>query len=348
MESAIPDHLLCPRQRPARIADGFRPPGRAVVPRFAESVSAVSVAYFGLQHPPPRLTDGAWSAATWLIDQLQTADGPGHMDVTEFTDGAGFRNLLWACYWPGRGVEPWWQRIGHRWTGDASLFPKLGRFAEIFTPTVDRIDALTDGAALHGLARLAGRTSGPVLEQGYWGAMRDRIALSQTDAMTPHGRFELLAEGDLLKVHPPANLCVMRTSQDWSAAGAAERAAYFDELEPTMKAGTDLLQVSGASLGCVCSRYTWPIGGTRENQGASFGMSIWRSLIDLERWAESHPMHQAGHEASVRHAARFGTASQISRYHEVLVPSERQVRFEYRNCHRATGVLTAVATPGAR
>jgi len=343
MESAIPDHLLRPRLRHARVADDFRPPGRAVVPRFDASVTSVSVACLGLQHSPMSLNEVAASPSAWLGAQLQADDGPRQFDLAEFIDGTGHRNLLWSAYWLDDGFEPWWQRVGHRWTGDATLFPTtfpaLGRFAEIFTPSVDRIEAITDGEPLHGLASLASRLSGPVREQGYWGSMRDRIALSQTDAMAPQGEFRAQVDGPRITLQAPANLCVIRTGQDWSEAGPIERAAYLERIAPTMRSSTDLLQSSGAAFACLCSRHAWPLDGRGTRRDASFGLSLWRSLADLERWAEVQPTHLASYVGSVRHAERFGAATRFSRYHEVLVPAAQQARFEYRHCHAGTGVL---------
>lgn len=58
--------------------------------------------------------------------------------------------------------------------------------------------------------------SGEVQEHAYWGGMRDRIPLSQTDAMTPGGAPELIRAGARLRVVAHDNLCLIRSGQDWS------------------------------------------------------------------------------------------------------------------------------------
>jgi aldoxime dehydratase len=68
-------------------------------------------------------------------------------------------------------------------------------------------------------------------------------------------------------------------------------------------------------------------------------MSIWRSLSDLERWAEGHYAHLMSYVRSVQHGTRHGASAKLSRYHEVLVPTSDQIQMEYRNCHGKTGVL---------
>lgn len=360
METAIPKHLLRERSRQPRAGgvheagDGSdqapvhssghspgRVVGRAVVPRFAESVTAVSVVYLGLQHQDGCCLDQVAEAQAWLTQLLQGPGGPGHYEVSVFTDGAGHANVLFACYWLNHAFNAWWQGGGDQWTRSDALFPGIGRYAEIFQPTVDRIEAITDGIELHGLSRLAGEVSGPVREQSYWGAMRDRMALSQTDAMAAVGSFSRVSEGSLVRVLAPANLCVIRTGQDWSGGDSAEQADYLAKVEPTMKASTDLLDSSGLQFGCLCNRYAWLQDQAGTAKAATFGMSIWRSLAHLERWAEGHFNHLASYVSSVKHAERYGAATRLSRYHEVLVPAAEQMVFEYRNCHGGTGLLMA-------
>lgn len=343
MESAIPEHLRRPRTRHARISESHRPVGQGVVPRFAESESRVSIAHLGIQYRLGERASEVDEALRWLVDQLRTGDGLSCVDRAAFVDGAGYHNQLLTSYSTGDAFDRWWQSVGHRWTGDPSPVPELGRFAEIFQPTMDRVEAIAEGVVWHGLTRLAGKVSGPVREQGYWGSMRDRIPLSQTDALSPSGNFRCTKEGSLIRVQVPSDLCLIRTGQDWSLGGQEERKAYIDHIEPTMKASMDLLDASGLRLGCLCNRYAWVLGEEGSTRHETFGMSVWHSLEHLERWAESHFNHLASYLGAVRHGQRFGVETQLSRYHEVIVPTAEQVTLEYRNCHEKTGLLTAMA-----
>lgn len=344
MESGIPPHLLRTRTLPARLRPGFRATGQAVVPRFDATVTELSVAYLGLQQPPGQAPDAMLPAQQWLLSLLEDEAGPQHHDRSRFLDTSGHSHILFACYWTGPGFERWWQRLGHRWTRDTTQFQDLGRFAEVFVPSVDRVEAITDGLALHGLGRLAGRTSAAVIEQGYWGAMRDRLPIAQTDAMNPGGSFARHTQGRLTVLEPPSNLCVIRTGQDWSQALPAEQAAYLTRIEPSMKASSDLLSSQGARFGCLAHRYAWMIDADGRSTNTTFGLSIWRSLSQLELWAESHFTHLDSYVGALQHGERHGAAGRFSRYHEVLVPDATQARFEYLNCHAATGVM-ATAGP---
>lgn len=347
MESAIPEHLRRTRTRQTRISSSHRPLGRGVVPRFDDAQTHVCTAYLGIQHRHgawPQAADEAWR---WLLDSLRADGGAFTIDSAVFVDRTGHGHRLLACYSAGEVFDRWWRRTGHRWTADAHSTPQVGRFAEIFRPTMDRLEAIAEGAVWHGLTRLAGRVSGPVQEQGYWGAMRDRLALSQTDAMAPEGEFKCWVEGSLIRVRPPSNLCLMRTGQDWSQGGAQERQSYLAHIEPTMKASMDLLDASGPNLGGLCNRYAWVLGEEGRTRSETFGMSVWRSLEHLERWAEVHYSHLASYLGAVRHAQQFGDDAAFSRYHEVIVPAADQVTLEYRNCHEETGLLPA-ALAGSR
>jgi aldoxime dehydratase len=56
--------------------------------------------------------------------------------------------------------------------------------------------------------------SGLVQEHAYWGGARDRITLSQTDALAPAGMPRVVAEGASRRVLPQDNLCLIRSGQD--------------------------------------------------------------------------------------------------------------------------------------
>lgn len=339
MESAIPAHLLRQRTRFGRAGIQPNSNGVAVVPRFDAAISKVTVAYLGLQLPQDPDAAEASQAQDWLQHALGSKDGAGHFERSRFVDATGCVNLLFACYWAEDQFDAWWTRIGSRWTRDAAWLTGVGRFAEILDPSIDRLEAITDGLVLHGLSSLARKTSAPVREQGYWGAMRDRIPLSQTDALLPEGSFLRAEIGSLVVVQAPSNLCVINTGQDWSLGEETERRDYRDLIEPTMQSSMDVLNRSGAAFGCLCSRYAWLLDETGKTKEATYGMSIWRSLSHLERWAEGHYTHLTSYVKSVQHGTRHGAAAKLSRYHEVVVPTEQQVRLEYRNCHPRTGVL---------
>ena len=53
MESAIPEHLRCPRTRPAGFAPGHVPPNPAYTARFSEVQRQMTMAFVGAQYRDP-------------------------------------------------------------------------------------------------------------------------------------------------------------------------------------------------------------------------------------------------------------------------------------------------------
>ena len=80
------------------------------------------------------------------------------------------------------------------WTGKAR--EGIGTFIEVLRPSVERHETLFSSLGRpEGVAAIADGMSGEVQEHAYWGGMRDRIPLSQTDAMAPAGNPELIRDG---------------------------------------------------------------------------------------------------------------------------------------------------------
>jgi hypothetical protein len=57
-----------------------------------------------------------------------------------------------------------------------------GWFLEVLSPTVDRFETVfADKQVPEGAAYMRERVSGELLKHGYWGSMRDRLAVTQDD-----------------------------------------------------------------------------------------------------------------------------------------------------------------------
>jgi aldoxime dehydratase len=74
----------------------------------------------------------------------------------------------------------------------------------------------------------------------------------------------------------------------------------------------------------------------------TFGMGWWRSLADLERWAESHPTHVAIFGVAMRYLSTLGPTARLRLYHEVSVVPDGEAFFEYVDCRPGTGLLGAL------
>jgi aldoxime dehydratase len=186
--------------------------------------------------------------------------------------------------------------------------------------------------------------SGEVQEHAYWGGMRDRIPLSQTSEMAPAGSASAVRDGSRVQVIPHDNLCLIRSGQDWGDTEATERKMYLEDVEPVLREGMDFLRDNGRSIGCYANRYMTVVASDGTPTEKSYGMSWWKSLAALERWAESHPTHVRIFGAAMKYLSTLGPAAKLRLYHEVTVARADEQFFEYVNCHPQTGMLNAVGS----
>lgn len=341
MESAIPAHLTTLRSRHRRVPDDYRPPYPSYVARHKPTVSRVVMAYFGLQYrgEPPQAAAGALAE---LAARFGGEDGPSHWDRAQDVDQAGFSNVISAAYWDDVArFDRWFAAAREAWTGGSG--DGVGRFIEVLRPGVTRYETLFSSPDRpEGIAVVADGISGEVQEHAYWGGMRDRIPLSQTDEMAPRGEPTLVRDGSRLRLVAGDNLCLIRSGQDWSDTEASERKMYLEDVEPVLKEGMEFLRVEGGSIGCYANRYMRVLDGQGRPTEKSFGQSWWKSLAALERWAESHPTHVRIFGAAMKYLSTLGPAAKLRLYHEVTVVAAEEQFFEYQNCHPRTGMLAAV------
>ena len=222
MESAIPRHLENPRTRHKRVPDDYQPPYPSFVARYRPGVSRVVMAYFGVQHrgtAPVAATEALADIARYFA----AAGGPSHWDRAHYVDQAGYETVVSVGYWDDIArFDAWFEAAREAWTGRQR--EGIGTFVEVLRPIVARHETLFSSPdRTEGVASIAGGMSGEVQEHAYWGGMRDRIPLSQTDAMAPGGAPELIRDGARLRVTAHDNLCLIRSGQDWSDTEASER-----------------------------------------------------------------------------------------------------------------------------
>lgn len=342
LESSIPEHLRVERGCPRRTgAAEFVPPYPSFVARWRPGVRQVAMLYLGLQWRGA--TPAPESALRELGGWLAAADGPRHWDRAREVDAAGFTNLVTVAYWDDpTAFERWFAACGRGWTDGSLSAPGIGTYAEALRPRVERFETLfSANDRTEGLALLAEAMSGEVREHAYWGGMRDRIALSQTDTLPARGSPRVERDGARRRVFGGDNLCLIRSGQDWADTQSVEREMYLRDVEPVLRQGMDFLRGSGLPIGCFANRYLRVVDADGRDTDKSYGMSWWRDLAALERWAESHPTHVAIFAAAMRYLSRLGPAAKLKLYHEVTVATEQEQFFEYLNCHEATGMLRA-------
>ena len=344
MESAIPPHLEVTRTRHRRVPDGYKPPYPSFVARHRPLVEKVVMAYFGIQHagdaPPARA-----AALDWIANAFAAADGPRHWDRAIYTDEVDYSNIVSVAYWDDqKAFERWFSSVRESWTGGKHNGARLGTFIEVLCPSVASYETLFSSLGrLEGVAALADGMSGEIMEHAYWGGMRDRIPLSQTSELAPAGSPSIVRDGTRLRVKPHENICLIRSGQDWSDTESSERKMYLEDVEPVLCAGMNFLRDEGISVGCFTNRYKTVLDRDGRPTEKTYGMSWWKSLAALERWAESHPTHVRIFGAAMNYLSSLGPAAKLRLYHEVTVAPVVDQFFEYLNCHQQTGMLKAAA-----
>ena len=342
MDSAIPTHLQCPRTRARKIADDYVPPYPSMVARFGPLTKQVVMAYFGLQVHGETIGGDANTKFKDIEAAFGKSGGPGHWDRARYVDEAGYLNVISIGYWDvPADFDAWFDRHGATWTAANGTKPGFGSFTEVVRPTVERFETLFSSTVPEGIAVLASGFSDTVQEHAYWGGARDRLPLSQTDELAPSGAPQVIENGLLRTVVPHENLCLIRSGQDWSATEAEERRMYLDDVEPVLRAGMDFLRDEGWQIGCFSNRYMTVIDDAGRPVQKTFGLSWWRSLEALERWAQSHPTHVAIFGAAMKYLGELGPAAKLRLYHEVTVAAASEQQFKYFNCHPRTGMLRA-------
>jgi aldoxime dehydratase len=351
MESAIPPHLRCPRSRMKRIEDDYVPPYPAWAARGRVDLQQVVMGYFGIQWRDPGLHDRAHTMLGRIASTFGLTDGPSHHDRAHFVDSAGYDTLITVAYWSDPGRYARWKNlteVADWWDSDERLTQGLGYFREIVCPRVERFETLfSTPDRLEGVGVVMGaRSDGDIQEHGYWGAMRDRFPLSQTDSMTPSGKLVPSISSGLghrVRVSGHENVALIRSGQEWTDTKGQERTLYLEQMEPTLRAGMNFLRDSGSRIGCYVNRYMQHLDTAGRPVEKSFGLSFWRSLSDMEVWAEKHPTHLAIFGTFMRIVQQLQFQLDLRLYHEVSVLTGDEQEYEYINCHTGTGMLREAA-----
>ncbi|SEH56930.1 MULTISPECIES: phenylacetaldoxime dehydratase family protein [unclassified Leifsonia] len=349
LESAIPAHLRVEGSRSPRGDDGRTPPYPSYSARFPETVRAVACAFLGVQSARP-LSTAARAASAEIWELCSGENGPSSRERATHTDEQGFDNLVIIAYWDDvEAYRRWFTGNRDSVIGSNAELADHGRWIEAVTPAATGLETLYSSNTFpEGVAQVAADGfSADIREHGYWGSMRDRLPRSQTETLDPEGAPSVPGGSGIIHVEPHENLAIIRSGQDWSGCEQPERDSYFGDVEPHLRAGMDFLTAGGSSIGCYANRYLTSTGADGGLLPQTFGLSFWRSLEDLERWASSHPTHLAIFGSAMRFLqANAGARLRLS--HEVYVLRREEQHFEYHNCHPTTGMLGAARSDNGR
>lgn len=319
----------------------WRPPAPAWESRWEDSGDPLVTGCFGIQGDSPSLLDA------WVASAFTGTHAPLAFDQGAFVDAKGVANHLYIAYWRRSAYESWWRLDGASgWWGDQRrLMEDVGYWRELFTMPFDRFETLHSTTDPHGVGVSANGMEGPIEEHGYAGAMRDRIPCSDGDDLRGVADMHeaLSAErsdgGRRVLVRPPANMCVIRSGQNWSCCDEEQKTWYLEQLHPVLLEGMRYLRDNPIESNCYSLRFVdqkdaaW--GATEQSFGLGYGMDVHA----FEDWAKSHPTHLAIFEGFLNMAAAFGENLQLRLWHEVTALPWHGCEFEYIDCHSETGLL---------
>ena len=370
-ESAIPEHLRADRTVPARMPEGYAPPFPAFASHFPKKAADLVMAVIGAQYASQDDVDGVAREKLEAFAASKVENAPTYHDWASVTDPNGSYNLTMIAYWPSRdayeswatgsGFKSWWEGIdpaaeeeegGHGW------------FLEIFFPSVDRLETVfSHPGAPEGVAYLQESQAGPIKEHIYWGSMRDRLPVSQTDALegtkdapqsttsSPSSPSSSSSNDNnkRIRVHGQKNLAVIRSGQDVSTTLPEELELYNADLAPVLKRGMDFLRDQGDDVGCHSCRFMDVVSPATlaADKKRTFGLAYFDDLASLEAWSREHPTHLAIFGGFMQYAQRLQGNISLRLFHEVLVLTPEQQYFEYVGCHPATGMLRTARAAAA-
>jgi heme-degrading monooxygenase HmoA len=251
------------------------------------------------------------AGAAGFAELTALLDGVRH-DVVESDDQEGARNRIALAYWDDLDAHDAWaaQPAVRAWWEES----EVGRWREVCTVAPERIETLhSDGELGPGQGSAQLSLIAPTDVHEYPGAMRDRMAISRSDPLA-------------------RDLCFIRTAQDWTGCGPAERARYLEHVEPTLRRGAEYLASEPEESGCLSARFAREPGRDR-----SCVLAWFRSLADLERWTHSHPTHLSILSEFFALVEQGGGQIELALWHEVFTLPPGAARLEYRDCHPQTG-----------
>lgn len=356
LESAIPSHLQVERTCPARMPANYEPAFPAMCARLPERTTDLVMAIVGVQYQEAKSAkerNGLSHILSFATAKATTAS-PRHFDIAAVTDETGAYNECMIAYWDQKSLfEEWKTESGFSnwWEGLDPKSQNCGWFQEVFFPSVDRYETLysnlMNGKEIEGGGSLGTGVSGLIREHVYWGSMRDRLAISQTNELKgkpldPPAPVD--TKNERVRVHGKANLAVIRSGQDWSQTSPEEHKLYVETMHPVLIEGMNFLRDEGKSIGCYCCRLMDVLDPKSKKSGneMTFGLAYWNELKSLEDWSKEHQTHLNIFGGFLKYVKKLDFNITLHLYHEVLVLQPEQQFFEYVGCHEMTGMLAGL------
>lgn len=355
LESAIPKNLQQQRTTAVSTPENYEPPFPAYCARFPENTKELVMAIVGAQYASPADHDGAAiSQLSGFMKNSPDADTrPSFWELTSVTDSTGAYNIAVIAYWPNKASYTQWTAVSGFQAWWDSINPEKERhgwFLEVFFPSIERFETVfSDNEFPEGAANMRSSVSGPMKEHGYFGSMRDRLPISQTDKLVGEtGHFSKNPAGHRsprrVRVPGKHNLAVIRSGQDWSNTLPTERTLYIETMQPVLTKGMNFLRDQGEEVGCYSCRLMDVIDPVsfKANKDRTFGLAYFDDLSSLEGWSKRHKTHLDIFGGLLQYMKRLNYNISLRLFHEVLVLTPEQQWFEYIGCHDKSGMLVSL------
>ena len=332
-----------PQRNKNNMPEGFEPPVPAWAADWAGKATSLTTTLFAVQGT---LTD---TMRGWVSSALYDIEfAPELVDIAQFTDLKGIVNTVYIAYWRNDHYDRWWSNpaVAQWWQSDDRLSEEVGYWRERYDMPIERLETLHSTPNSHGVAKLAPELEGPIDEHAYPGAARDRIEISGSEDVSGFATVastqlvsESLNNGQRVIVTPPANMCVIRSGQDWGHCDDEERDFYLNEVHPSLIEGMDYLSRNPEESRCLSMRLMEGVDAQGNELNQTFGLGYALDILAFEEWAKSHPTHLKIFGTFMTHAGNFGESMQLRLWHEVSVLGGDAGQFVYINCHSNTGLL---------
>ncbi len=327
------------RTYPFRMPKGRRPSHPAWSSTFAADQTGVAMAVIGFQH------DAGTDPGSRLTALHEVLEGATIRDLVTSDAGGGLHETLCIAYWREGAVAAeiltsgTFTALWEKWM-DAGDIGLIREYVNIPFERTETLFSTPDHA--HGYSQMREGLAGPVEHHEYWGGMRDRIPLSAHDPLEAGGAVRVVhRDARRVVVEAHENLCIIRSGQDWSHCDAQQLAEYSGSIEPVLREGMAFLRDEGSDVNCYACRYLHDISLDGHDPKRSSGMAYFRTMKDLEDWAEHHPTHLRIFNTFLGIAPKHGPNLQLRLWHEVSVLPASGCRAEYVNCRPGTGWMPA-------
>lgn len=331
------------RKYDLRMPENWVPPYPSFESHFHAQRTQLAMAIIGCQFKADNRHQ-ALQFANGLTALMKKQGRVDHVDLSECDhDSTGHKQIIVTGYWFESDFlnELFASQVFLAfWARHSSAGLPYGIFREVFNIPMERFETLHSGPDhVVGISNARNGLSDPIDRHAYWGGMRDRIPASSDNRFDAEGDVEIIEKSlNHIIVTPNMNLAIIRSGQDLSKAKGKERKEYFADIEPVLKTGMDFLRDKGQGINCYDCRFMRFIHEDGTPQDHTYGFSYFRSLEDLEKWAEFHPTHLAIFNSFMEFAPGYGPDMQSRFWHEVSVLPAKNQFAEYINCAKGTGL----------